>query len=85
MAGAVRVGNTVAAAITNTRVLEAVESNIALIAGTVLALVAILAFKYPRTIAYPLGAFAAWVAAAILYRGVVLAGRRNRRSGDDIE
>jgi cardiolipin synthase A/B len=79
-AGAVRVGNTVAAAIANTRVLETVESNIALIAGTVLALVAALAFKYPRTIAYPLGVFAAWVAGAILYRGMVLARREKHRS-----
>jgi cardiolipin synthase len=80
MAGAVRVGNTVAAAITNARVLEPVESNIALVAGTVLVAVAALAFTYPRAIAYPLGVFAAWVAAAILYRGVVLAGRRKRSS-----
>ncbi len=81
MAGAVRVGNTVAAAMTNTRVLEGVESNIALIAGTMLAVVAALAFKYPRAVAYPLGVFAAWVAAAILYRGVVLTRREKRRSG----
>jgi cardiolipin synthase len=80
VAGAVRVGNTVAAAITNTRVLEAVESNIAVTAGTVLALVATLAFAFPRTIAYPLGLLAAWFAAAILYRGVVLARRGRHRS-----
>ena len=80
MAGAVRVGNTVAASITNTRMLAGVESNIALIAGTVLAVVAALAFKYPRAIAYPLGVFAAWVAAAILYRGAVLARREKHRS-----
>ena len=80
MAGAVRVGNTVAAAITDTRVLEAVESNIALIAGMILAVVAALAFKYPRTIAYPLGVFTAWAAAAILYRGLVLARRERHRS-----
>lgn len=80
MAGAVRVGNTVAAAIGNTRVLEAVESNIALIAGTVLAVVAALAFRYPRMIAYPLGVFAAWLAAAILFRGLGLARRERHRS-----
>jgi cardiolipin synthase len=80
MAGAARVGNTVAASITNTRVLAGVESNIALIAGTVLAVVAALAFMYPRAIAYPLGVFAAWVAAAILYRGAVLARREKHRS-----
>jgi cardiolipin synthase len=80
MAGAVRVGNTVAAAIANTRVLEDVESNIALSAGTVLAAVAVLAFKYPRAIAYPLGVFAVWVAAAVLYRGATLARREKHRS-----
>jgi cardiolipin synthase len=72
VAGAVRVGNTVAAAITNTRVLESVEANIALIAGAVLSALAALAFKYPRGIAYPLGVFAAWLAMAILYRGFEL-------------
>jgi cardiolipin synthase len=80
MAGAVRVGNTVAAAISNARVLEPIESNIALVAGTVLAVVAALGFRYPRALAYPLGLFAAWLAAAILYRGVVLARRQKRRA-----
>jgi cardiolipin synthase len=80
MAGAVRVGNTVAASITNTRVLAGVESNIALMSGAILAVIAALAFTYPRGVAYPLGGFAAWAAAAILYRGVVLARRERRRS-----
>jgi cardiolipin synthase len=71
-AGAVRVGNTVAAAVANTRVLEPVEANIALIAGAILAALAALAFKYPRGVSYPLGAFAVWLAAAILYRGIEL-------------
>src|SRR5438046_9654433 len=71
-AGAVRVGNTVAAAVTNRRVLESVEADIALIAGAILAAIAALAFKYPRGIAYPLGVFTAWLAAAILYRGIGL-------------
>jgi cardiolipin synthase A/B len=79
MAGAVRVGNTVAAAVSNTRVLEPIESNIALITGTILAVVAVLAFMYPRTLAYPVGALTAWVAAAILYRGVMLARRDKHR------
>jgi cardiolipin synthase len=76
-AGAVRVGNTVTAAVTNTRVLESVEGNIALIAGAILAGIAALAFKYPRGIAYPIGVIAGWFAAAILYRGIEL--YRNRR------
>jgi cardiolipin synthase A/B len=77
-AGAVRVGNTVAAAITNTRVLEPVESTIALVAGTVLAGVASLALSYPRVIAYPIALIAAWFALAVLYRGCVLFRDRRR-------
>ena len=79
-AGAVRVGNTVTAAVTNTRVLESVEANIALIAGAILAGIAALAFTYPRVIAYPIGVIASWFAAAILYRGIEL--YRNRRSAN---
>jgi len=77
VAGAVRVGNTVAAAITNTRVLESVEANIALIAGALLAVLAVVSFTYPRALAYPVGLFAAWLAAAVLWRGLEL--YRNRR------
>jgi cardiolipin synthase len=78
VAGAVRVGNTVTAAIMNRRVLESVEANIAVISGLVLAVLAALAFAFPRAIAYPLAVFAAWVAAALLYRGLVLYRRNSR-------
>jgi len=71
------VGNTVAAAVANTRVLESVEANIALIAGGTLAAIAALAFTYPQVTAYPIGILAAWLAAAILYRAMRL--YRNRR------
>jgi cardiolipin synthase len=76
-AGAVRVGNTVAAAVTNTRVLESVEANIAFIGGVIFTVIAALAFKYPRVIAYPIGIFGAWLAAAILYRGLALRRQRH--------
>jgi len=82
VAGAVRVGNTVAAAITNTRVLESVEANIALIAGALLAVLAVVSFQSPRALAYPVGVFAAWLAAAILYRGIDL--YRNKRNANDV-
>jgi cardiolipin synthase A/B len=75
-AGAVRVGNTVAAAITNKRVLESVEANIAVMAGLLLGAFAAAAFVFPRWIAYPLGVFALWVAVALLYRGLVLYRRK---------
>jgi cardiolipin synthase len=77
-AGAVRVGNTVAAAVTNRRVLDSVEANIALMAGVMLAVLAVLAFEYPRGIAYPLGVVAAWFAAATLFRGLKLYRERRR-------
>jgi cardiolipin synthase len=76
VAGAVRVGNTVAAAITNTRVLESVEADIALVAGATLAGLAIVAFIYPRVLAYPLGICAGWLAVAILFRGLRLSWSR---------
>ena len=75
-AGAMRVGNTVAAAVTNTRVLESVEANIPLIGGAIFALIAAIAFKYPRGVAYPIGGFLAWLAVALLYRGLQLSRHR---------
>jgi cardiolipin synthase len=83
-AGAVRIGNSVAAAIANTRVLEPVEAHIAVIAGVCLGAVAVLAFTFPRGFAYPFGVFAGWVAAALLYRGLVL-DHRNRRGPSDLD
>ena len=81
-AGAVRVGNTVAAAVTNTRVLEPIEANIALIGGAIFALIAAIAFNYPRGIAYPIGGFLAWLAAATLYRGLQLYRHRRKTESD---
>ena len=74
MAGAARIGNTVSAAMTNRRVLEPVEAHIALISGLVIGALAILAFAFPRAISYPIGVMGAWIALALVYRGV-------RRSG----
>jgi cardiolipin synthase len=76
VAGAARIGNTVGAAIANRRVLGPVEAHIALIAGALLAALAAAAVFVPRLVAYPLAIIAAWLAAALLYRGVVLRARR---------
>src|SRR5438132_356487 len=70
--GALRVGNTVAAVITNKRVLETVEANIAVIAGVVAALLAVLAFVFPCGIAYLIGVLGGWIGLALLYCGVLL-------------
>jgi cardiolipin synthase len=79
VAGAMRVGNTVSAAITNRRVLESVEANIAVIAGLCLTAVAALAFAFPRGVAYPIAVVAAYFAAALLYRGAGLYRERRGR------
>lgn len=74
--GAVRIGNTVTAAITNRRVLEPVEAHIAMIAGLLLFGVAVLILVFPRGFAYPVAVIAVWFAAALLFRGVALKKRR---------
>jgi cardiolipin synthase len=79
VAGAVRIGHTVTAAITNRRVLEPVESHIALIAGATLLAVAALAVWLPRGFSYPIASIVAWFGVALLYRGFRLRGRHTRR------
>ena len=78
VAGAVRIGNTVTAAIANRRVLEPVEAHIALIAGGVLAVAAVLAVALPRGFSYPIALVLAWIALALLYRGWGLARDQRR-------
>ena len=80
MAGAIRIGSTVSAAVTNRRVLEPIEAHVALIAGAVLAGLAVLAVVFPRGIAYPLAVVGAWLAAALLFRGFTLLREHARRS-----
>ena len=77
MAGALRVGSTVAASISNTRVLEPVEAIIAVAGGVVLGFIAWLAYFFPRGFSYPFAFLVAWVAAAVLLRGLALS-RGNR-------
>jgi cardiolipin synthase A/B len=72
MAGAVRIGHTVSAAITSRRLLEPVEAHIALISGGLLLVLAALAVIFPRAFSYPLAIGLAWLAIALLYRGVTL-------------
>jgi cardiolipin synthase A/B len=79
VAGAVRIGHAVSAAITNRRVLEPVESHIALLAGGLLLALAALAVTFPRGFSYPLAVVLAWLAAALLYRGFMLHTRHPSR------
>lgn len=77
VSGAMRIGNTVAAAITNQRVLEPIEAHIALAAGAVLVVLCALAILFPRAFAYPFALVAIWLGTAFIVRGFAL--RRRRR------
>ena len=75
-AGALRIGNTVGAAITNHRLLGPAEAGIMGMVGvTLLALVAI-GLWWPLVVVIPLCALGAWIAVSLLVRAVLL-----RRAG----
>lgn len=69
VAGAIRIGNTVGAAVTNRRVLEPVEARIMVATAVVLVMLAILFAIFPRLLAYPLVVVFTWIATVLLYRG----------------
>ncbi len=75
-AGALRLANTVGAAITNRRVLGSAESGILGAGALVLMALGGVAFFWPRLIAWPLGVLLLWMAASLLAR--YLAARRRR-------
>jgi cardiolipin synthase len=80
IAGAMRIGSTVSAAVTNRRVLEPVEAHIALAAGGLLAVLAVLAVVYPRGFSYPFAFVTAWLGGVLVLRGIALLRARQRRS-----
>ncbi len=69
-AGALRLANSVGAAIANRRVLGRTESGPLLVSGLVLVLGAIAGMVWPRLIAWPLGALALWIGASLVVRYV---------------
>lgn len=79
-AGALRIGNTVGAAITDRRVLGPAEAGIAIGAGLGLLGLALIGMFWPRVIALPLVLVTAWVGISLLIRARSLrvAARRGR-------
>jgi cardiolipin synthase len=77
-AGALRLGNTVGAAITDRRVLGATEARTVAAAGALLAAVAAVALIWPLVVAVPLAATVGWIAVALLAKGHAL--YRERRA-----
>lgn len=76
-AGALRLANTVSAAITNRRVLGSAESGPLLGAGIVLLVASTLALVWPRAIAWPLCALAIWVGLSLVARYFKLRHRKD--------
>ncbi len=82
-AGALRIGNTVGAAITNRRVLGPAEAG--LMTGVALALLVMTAAVviWPQLIAWPLAALALWMALAFLIRAKALRDERKQDAADE--
>lgn len=77
-AGAIRISNTIGAAITNHRVMEAVEGRILVTAGTLLLGLAILFAFWPKVLVYPAIFALAWMALALLYKAYKVHRTRSR-------
>lgn len=75
-AGALRLGNTVTAAVAGHRVLARADARVVAGMGAVLLVSAGLAFRWPRLLAWPLAAVLVWLGGALLGRAWQL-----RRSG----
>lgn len=76
VATAMRLGNTVAAAIQQQRVLGAVEAAILLILGILLLAVAMLGLYWPRLLAFPIVVISLWLAVCLLARAWRLRHRK---------
>jgi cardiolipin synthase len=81
MAGAVRLGNTVTAAVTDHRVLQPADARIIAAIGLVLLLIAAGVVLWPRVIAIPAALLLVWTGGALLARAVRL--RQKRRADAD--
>jgi cardiolipin synthase len=79
-AGALRIGNTVSAALTNRRVLGASEAGVMAKFGTMLLLLAVLGVLWPIVVAVPAAVLAAWVGISLLARAWKV--RRAARSSE---
>ncbi len=69
-AGAARLANTVSAAIADGRVLASSERRVVVAAALFLLTLAAVSFRFPRALAWPLGALFAWIALALVARSL---------------
>ena len=79
-ATALRLANTVGAAIANRRVLADSERGVLSLAGIALLLLAALGAWWPRVLAWPLALFAAWLGASLLWKRILRQREARRRA-----
>ncbi|HEU4698424.1 MAG TPA: phospholipase D-like domain-containing protein [Gemmatimonadales bacterium] len=76
IAGAVRLGNTATAAVANRRVLQPAEARVVAACGAALLVLAGLALRWPRLLAWPLAVLLLWFGGALVARAWRLHRRR---------
>jgi cardiolipin synthase A/B len=79
-AGAIQIGRTVGAAITNRRALGPAEARIMGVAGALLVAASVIAVLWPRVVSVPLAVIGVWVAVAAFIRAFRL-HREGRKEG----
>ena len=77
-AGAVSVGSTLGAALTNRRTLGAAEAGMVAQIGLVVVVLAVIAALWPKAVALPLAVLAGWIGLATLGRAWGLRHRHRR-------
>jgi cardiolipin synthase len=82
-AGALRLGNTMGAAITNRRVLGPAEATTLLWLGIALLMFAVVSVIWPLAVAIPLALLAAWMALSSFVRARELRAMRAREAEDE--
>jgi cardiolipin synthase len=80
-AGALRLSNTMGAAITDRRVLTPVEASIVAKLGVALIVLAVLALLWPMLVAVPIAVLVLWLGGALVAKGYVLYRQQRRRHG----
>ena len=75
VAGAIRLGNTVTAAVTDHRVLATSDARAVAVAGAILVALAAIAVYWPRAFAIPFAVLTVWFGAALLLRAFRLRAR----------
>ncbi|HXF25083.1 MAG TPA: phospholipase D-like domain-containing protein [Gemmatimonadaceae bacterium] len=80
VAGAIRLGNTVSAAVTDRRVLASADSRAIAVAGAVLVALAIVAVVWPRVFAIPIAIFSLWFGGAMLLQSYRLRAYKATKS-----